>query len=386
VVGCEGDVNEEDPKYIGLRFMARSLMETSKSLHVIKHVFPSVVILVACFACHNSPTQSLPEYPDTTSHNFVWFADTLGDGTSSDLLSVSIVSDTDVWAVGQIFLKDSNGALSLPPHDVVHWDGKNWNLVDIGFPVYNYDCSLAYIQSTTGAVTFAFNSQSILFTDGATVVRWNGTYLRYYPCIPRSLQSGAIFGIWGNSEDDFYIVGGGGMVFHYYNQFWHKLETGATADIHDIWGAVENGGTTILCAVSNQYSAGERKLLKVSSGDVVGSLSWSPQSELKTIWFKSSSEIFVGGGALVTGNPAYWKVINDLPLYYSEGIRGNDANDVFVVGDFGLCGHYNGSTWKSYSEVGLTDGIYYAVSSKSNFVVAVGQAGTRAIAIRGYRQ
>jgi len=79
-------------------------------------------------------------------------------------------------------------------------------------------------------------------------------------------------------------------------------------------------------------------------------------------------------------------VINDLPLYYSEGIRGNDANDVFVVGDFGLCGHYNGSTWKSYSEVGLTDGIYYAVSSKSNFVVAVGQAGTRAIAIRGYRQ
>ena len=48
---------------------------------------------------------------DTTSHNFSWRIDTLGV-TSSVLYDVAIVSDNDVWAVGEIFLNDSRGNLT----------------------------------------------------------------------------------------------------------------------------------------------------------------------------------------------------------------------------------------------------------------------------------
>jgi hypothetical protein len=42
---------------------------------------------------------------DTTSHNFTWEIDTLGDGNSSVLRDVCIINDTCVWAVGEIYKK-----------------------------------------------------------------------------------------------------------------------------------------------------------------------------------------------------------------------------------------------------------------------------------------
>ncbi|MBI3006249.1 MAG: hypothetical protein HYY49_12660, partial [Ignavibacteriales bacterium] len=42
--------------------------------------------------------------PDTTSHNFTWTIDTVGDGNSSVLYDVAIINDTLAYAVGEIYL------------------------------------------------------------------------------------------------------------------------------------------------------------------------------------------------------------------------------------------------------------------------------------------
>jgi hypothetical protein len=66
---------------------------------------------------------------DTTSHNFTWQIDTLGDGNSSVLKDVTILSDTCAWAVGEIYKKDSLGNWDNEPYGAAHWNGTKWNLI-----------------------------------------------------------------------------------------------------------------------------------------------------------------------------------------------------------------------------------------------------------------
>ena len=51
---------------------------------------------------------------DTTSHNFTWEIDTLGDGGSSVLRDVAIINDTLAYAVGEIYKKIRRANRSQP--------------------------------------------------------------------------------------------------------------------------------------------------------------------------------------------------------------------------------------------------------------------------------
>ena len=65
---------------------------------------------------------------DTTSHNFVWEVDSLGDGQGSILRDVSILNDTSVWVTGDLHIKDSTGHFEIEPYNAAFWDGKKWHL------------------------------------------------------------------------------------------------------------------------------------------------------------------------------------------------------------------------------------------------------------------
>ena len=62
----------------------------------------------------------------------------------------------------------------------------------------------------------------------------------------------------------------------------------------------------------------------------------------------------------------------------------NNWNDLFIVGDFGLVSHYNGSSWKHY-DMSLPNANFYSVSVKGNTVAAVGQDGNNAVITIGRR-
>ena len=60
---------------------------------------------------------------DTTSHNFIWTIDTLGN-YSSYLKDVAIVDENNIWVVGNI--ETDNGE-----YNAAHWDGVEWELMGI---------------------------------------------------------------------------------------------------------------------------------------------------------------------------------------------------------------------------------------------------------------
>ncbi|GEM_PF-3371976 len=66
---------------------------------------------------------------DTTSHNFIWRIFTFGGKAGSSFLyAVAIIDENNIWAVGEIYLKDSLENPDPLPYNAVHWNGSEWEL------------------------------------------------------------------------------------------------------------------------------------------------------------------------------------------------------------------------------------------------------------------
>ncbi|MCL4551045.1 MAG: glucosyl transferase [Bacteroidetes bacterium] len=299
---------------------------------------------------------------DTTSHNFSWQMFTFGEQSSSVLYDVAIINENDIWAVGEIYTKDSYTYDSLgnwiDPYNAIHWDGEKWGLKRI---YYNYNGS--YLWSPIRTI-FAFNENDIWF---GTNLHWNGkTYEQPFSSV---LTGWSVNKLFGTSSNDLYAVGNSGNIAHYNGTYWQKIESGTSVDIQDIWGTDNEGRQTILCSASNVASGGEHKILKIN-GTKVEQVEWVNSRRTHSIWFDDSNSIFSCGGGVYIKKHRNWIEQTSLPLTYTRRVRGNAKNDVFVVGDFGLVEHYNGTNWKTYPEA--AQGIFYSMDYKKGIMVATG--------------
>jgi hypothetical protein len=292
---------------------------------------------------------------DTTSHNFTFETFTFGGSAgSSTLYDVAIINENNIWAVGEIYVAGTsqNG---YTKYNAVHWDGSQWELKRI-----LYDGNFWVIRTI-----FAFNENDVWFS---AFVRFNGKNFIELP-IPDILMGWSPNKIWGTSSNDLYIVGNNGNIARYNGSRWNRIESGTTTNIQDIWG-IDN---LILCAVSNVASAGDRKIIKIKNNQVSNFL-WDTGRRVQSIWFNSSNAIYTcGGGVFLLKDGINWNEVTEIPLYYTESIRGDGLNDIIVVGDFGLLAHFNGTSWKVYDNP-VAD-IYYSCAVRENLVVAVGMKG-----------
>ncbi len=81
---------------------------------LLKNVFAAIMLFVLFTGinCKKSPVSPpVNNGADTTSHNYAWQTFILGDGNSSVLYDAAIIYDTLIYAVGEIYLKDSTGQL-----------------------------------------------------------------------------------------------------------------------------------------------------------------------------------------------------------------------------------------------------------------------------------
>jgi hypothetical protein len=311
---------------------------------------------------------------DTISHEFTFEIDTLGDG-ASQLYDVAIINDTLVYAVGQIYLKDSTGNWINPPYNLAKWNGKRWELLRIEFLTF-CDQTSTYPYPTRSL--WAFNDNNIWITSASQATTWDGTVQTQPRCLPISVLK-----LWGAENSKLFAVGEIGGIASYTGSGWQKIESGTTVRINDVWGGKDESGTEVVFAgVSDLQLQGEMKLLKFSPTQQVQNLDWSPQRRINTVWFWTIRKIYVGGSGLYEGVPGNWRII-DISNSFVRRIRGTSSNNVWAVGDFGLCGHFNGSTWKVFPEAYLSDGSYYGLSVNNNNVIAVGQSGNKAIVLRG---
>jgi len=315
---------------------------------------------------------------DTTSHIFTFETFTFGGTAGSSVLyDVAIINEQNVWAVGEIYVADTsqNG---YTMYNAVHWDGSEWTLAMIKT---NACGGVDYPAIKT---VFSFSDDDILFahTDGS-ITKYDGEEF-INDCSLITQLNGSANKIWGVSKNDYYVVSDGGFIAHYNGTNWRRIESGTTTDINDVWGIVdEDGIEKIYCAVSFVFQIGDQKILTIRNNKV-DSLSWNTGRRVYSLWTNSNKFLYVSGGGIFENKRGYWNEITEVPLYYSRNVRGSDLNNLFVCGDFGFFVHFNGSVWKTFSELYI-QGIYYAVAVKNNAVISVGFEGSKAIIVKGIR-
>jgi hypothetical protein len=197
--------------------------------------------------------------------------------------------------------------------------------------------------------------------------------------------------MWGTSSSDFYIVGTNGQIANYNGTNWQRIVTGTDLEFLDIYGATDSktNQQQILAVCTRNYPLD--KAIYIIEGNTANLISCTPiQWELFSCWFIPNKKYYVvGDGIYEKTNLSInsWKDNGfNITHYATTKIRGNDINDVFVVGAFGEIIHYNGFSWKSFlPELGIFNGSYGSVDIKGNLVAITGFESAKAKITIGQR-
>jgi len=312
---------------------------------------------------------------DTTSHDFSWsIYEFGGQGGSSAFYDVAIIDENDIWAVGEIYTKDSYTYDSLgnwiDPYNAAHWDGEKWELKRIYF-LYHGSNNWSPIRSI-----IAFSTNDIWF---GAAIHWNGNNFE-----TKSMNIEfpyRIHKMWGVSSKDFYIVGNSGAIAHYDGQKWTKIESGTDLPINDIFGINNNEVFLPAChIIRSGNDSAEKKLMHLNNNNI-SSEYWPYNTRVvASVWIDEKNMLYTCGGGIFRRHPnKIWKEFKIMDrLIMTTRIRGNASNDIYVAGHFGLLLHYNGSTWKQYTQFNEID-IFHSLDVKDNIAVGVGMDGAKAI-------
>jgi hypothetical protein len=301
---------------------------------------------------------------------------------------VAIIDENNIWAVGEIYLKDSSGQIDPTAYGFARWDGSKWNLLRVLFPTCDFQGNEVGSAYYPGASLFAFGANDIWITSGGGFVHWNGSTFQR-TCGPFSLINGALTKLWGSSAANFFAVGRNGTIVHFNGSSWQKIESGTTMDVRNVWGGSKGGQTEILAIASKSVDGFDRQVLRIAnSGTTALSDSGIAKEPMSGIWFSPGKKYYVVGSGVYRKNtlddPRWAGHPLELTEFYSSDVHGADTNDVVVVGAFGDLLHYNGRTWRQYHELKM-NGSFFSVTMNSTTVVAVGRVGNRAIALTGKR-
>jgi hypothetical protein len=315
---------------------------------------------------------------DTTSHDWSWTVDTLGIGDSY-LYDVAIINDTLAYAVGEMHIRDSSGQYDPQAYNVAKWNGKKWELqrVEVNFRGNKIIVPLEGV--------FAFSPTDIWIV-GSLPIHGDGQNWGIFDLRSMSgFENVSLSKAWGSKSTNVYFIGVQGNIVHY-NGTWQKIESGTTVSLNDVWGGNNKwlGDNVVLVAAGEKYTASETKILKLSEQGI-DSIPWQNQIRTRqSIWFGKKGRLFSCGSGIFHYVNGSWRHFSEFPTIYTNRIRGNAGNDLVVVGDFGIVGHYNGVNWKVYDKLKLPNGNYESVAMKGNLVIAAGwygQSGRAVVAV-----
>lgn len=380
------------PPTTHIAIFAANISFCHKHIMLMKSTF--VAFSVSLVAIMNSCDQGVQPEPvcsavalDSTSHAFTWTITELGDGGGSILRDVGIINDTLIYAVGELYLRDSTGEIDPLAYNAAVWNGSSWTPKRITV-IFRGNLITPPLYGI-----FGFSPTDIWLSAGVPIhgdgENWTQYHLFDMGILTQS--DGSIMKLWGSNSSNVLFVGNKGTIVRHSNGSWQKLSSGTTLPINDIWGARNpaTGQWQILAVASDQSTDQGKRLLRIDNQTVTSvgdnGLSWS----LNGVWFVPDCMYYVVGDGLYpsqTLGPT-WARDFSLPAFYKTSIRGNGTNDVAVAGALGLLMHYNGSTWRNYQDsLDFSGGGSFAkVDFQGNTLVAVGTRNNRAIAVIGRR-
>ncbi len=333
------------------------------------------VIALTSMTCHSptAPTNGV----DTTSNDWSFTVNMLGDGGGSQLYDAAIVNDTLAYAVGAVYKQDSSGNWDPNAYNLAKWDGDAWTLLRLQF--YTFE-GQQYTGSYPTRAVWGFSPSDILVaSNNSQVTSWNGDTQSVITWLPVSVDK-----IWAANTTHIYTAGDLGQLGYFDGSSWQKLQSGTSLYFQDIFGS----GNSVLAVASNPGESLEKEILQIN-GTTVTQLSTSGIPwPLSSTWFTSGHYYVVGQGIYEKGSlsQSLWQEDSVDTVDFFSRIRGNAWNDFFVAGGYGQLLHFNGKTWRSYQNVlGLQQGGIASIAVKGNLMIGVGYLGSKAVAFVGKR-
>lgn len=325
---------------------------------------------------------------DSTSHNFTFYVDTLGDGSSSVLFDVAMINDTLIYTVGEIFKKDSTGDYINPAFAFLQWNSLKWDMKQV---YHDNNLAVTSIRSI-----LHLNDKEIYFATGSIYKYDVATQKapRVFSRLSLPDPNATIEHMWGIDSKRIYGVGDEGTIVYYDGSKWTQIATNTKLDFKDIWGDKDptTGEYEIFAVASNGPFGTERIIYRINGGTATEISKDGIQKSTNCIWFKSQKKYYTAGGGMwkkdnVMSSTAWQTFGSGLTPYFIHGIRGQSENDIVAVGSFGELLHYNGKSWKSFRDLpGFFNLELYAVDIKGDVICAVGNIGSKACVVRGYRK
>jgi hypothetical protein len=336
-------------------------------------------LLVIHFLSCTETTGPPPSGPDTTSHNFTWTVSTLGDGGHCLLREVVIAEDSVAFATGKVNLWDTLGGGTVVTFNFLRWNGATWRGGRIDFFTV---CGQRDRYAYPAKSCLAFGPGDLWISmDGSQIAKWDGTQQTVTTCYP--VVGGTL---WGARPTFVYSVGDNDDIAFFNGSNWQGFSGGAGTPLTDVHGS-PSGSHVWACGFS-EVQAGTH-LLRVEG--TTASIAFdgtafehvirddSLSGALTSVFAPSDDRLFVASNAGV------YEVSPFAPLKgkrialddnwfpgFPRRIRGNAANDWFVVGSFGFVAHYNGSTLHHYPELMKDTYVLYSVAQRGDLVIAVG--------------
>lgn len=352
----------------------------------MKYIACVLISIVFILGCNTTE----PEDNKIPSHNIEWRMFTFGDHSSSSLNDVAIIDENNIWAVGEIFLKDSLGQIDYEPYGFAHWDGTKWSVIKIKTLSTRGD-SISLIPQAI----LAFSNNNIWFVSGG-VHHFNGKkitksyWINYGPDAIFDWYNQQLHEITGTSGDNLYVAGDNGALAHFDGTKWTKIETNTDLNIDDMQYN-KRYPRNIIAVAGKDYENFNKEFLHITGLNVKKIKINSGEQFIRSLWFDDDYRtVLVGTSIYASTHILYDSTMKEIQFerikYALNSIRGNSINDLFIAGAYGEILHYNGATWKSYIDQTNIDGNYLKIEVKSNLVISVGRAGPFAKIAHGLRK
>jgi len=322
---------------------------------------------------------------DTTSHNFTWEIDTLGN-YGSYLNDVRIVDENNIWVVGYIKVEDST-------YNVAHWDGNEWELTQLLYNgIVNEGKAIIYLDN------FTLISAGTIFSSSDEVnwVQWTNVDLNTFP--------GGINTIWGSSPSDIWFVGDNGSIVHYDGSGFTRMESGTDVDLNNVVGTDDgqyvfsvgyddsNGHSVILEKQDSEWNTLYYNESVVPQNGNMGAVYKGTDVLNDTVYFTTARGLWKYNYLKEKSSLLESEDFYNLMTYGAQGLNIQSPNDVLIGTSWARLIHFNGITWimdnNVFNQFGPGNIICETMDRNEKTVVLVGHVWgpPSAFIARGYQQ
>jgi hypothetical protein len=311
-----------------------------------------------------------------TSHSFQWNKEAIGLWTSY-LSDVSIVDDSCVWVVGNIYRRSQSDPSQLLIYGAAYWLGDSWRLLEVP---YHIDSStvmpgeLVAVHAVSRTRVYAASYGELLMWDGSS---WS-TKAIFYKSWPFTHFINSVRAV---DEHLVYCGAADGVVYAVTDTSWTEISLAPGLDCVDLYSArnTRTGRDEVLAAFSAQGGGAGRALFSLDGLDAQPVLLDGIGSTITGLWFEPGSLYFAAGDVVYTSvrrstnlrwaPDSYVQVSGTAPAT----LRGNELNDILLLTQFGQLVHFNGVSLRQYPSVDASGGVYRRIDFKGNLAVGVGE-------------